>query len=124
MKNTININNYLKNNPSNCNRGAPMGRASYLSNELSDQLTPLHLQKLIFVDGDYDKGGAYWGGGSNLGSMYCAFTPNMETMIFVFSKSRNSAKEQVVDFVDHNGGIAVSFHDGMSKSFKKKVLAY
>jgi hypothetical protein len=124
MKNTININKYLKNNPSNCNRGAPMGRSSYISENIADQNTPLHLQKLIFVDGDYDKGGAYWGGGYNLGSMYCAFIPNMETMIFVRAKSRDSAKEQVVDFVDHNGGIAVSFFDGMSKSLKKKVLSF
>lgn len=42
----------------NCKFGAPMGRAS-------EQLAgKVKLQRLRFVDGDYDSGGAYWGSGA------------------------------------------------------------
>jgi len=42
-----------------CKFGAPMGRTPTIpDNKL---LGKLHLEKLEWVDGDYDKGGAYWG---------------------------------------------------------------
>ena len=72
--------------------GAQMGR-SYDNSNLTPE--PLLLQKVKFIDGDYDCGGAYWGGcGSPL---YCAFSPentnNPErAMVFVRANSRKEAK--------------------------------
>lgn len=45
--------------------GAPMGRPSDRPSEF-DLSRPLHIRQVKFYDGDYDKGGAYWGGGSPL----------------------------------------------------------
>lgn len=45
--------------------GAPMGRHSDLPQNF-DFSKPLHMRRVPFVDGDYDPGGAYWGGGSAL----------------------------------------------------------
>ncbi len=48
--------------------GAPMGRRS---DKMSGEC---YLQKVPFVDGDYDPGGAYWGGGSKDGAVWCAWS--------------------------------------------------
>ena len=44
--------------------GAPMGRRS------DKVFGKVHLERVPFVDGDYDQGGAYWGGPANL---WCAW---------------------------------------------------
>jgi|GEM_PF-1123923 len=72
-------------------RGADMGRRSQVEG------TPerLHLQRLRFVSGDYDTGGAYWGGGSESGSVWCAFSPDTtqnDPPIRVFVRGRNRAE--------------------------------
>lgn len=48
--------------------GAPMGRRSDPIEEFEGRV---HLERVPMVDGDYDAGGAYWGGGSN--PVYCAW---------------------------------------------------
>jgi len=48
-----------------CKYGAPMGRTEAL-NDFSGKIRCF---KVKFVDGDYDDGGAYWGGSL---SLYCA----------------------------------------------------
>ena len=48
--------------------GAPMGRES---DDLSDFRGKVHLRYVPFVDGDYDAGGAYWGGGMYTLPLYC-----------------------------------------------------
>ena len=58
----------------------------------------LHLQRIRFVDYDYDAGGAYWGGDSPL---YCAFSPATTQnatpiMVFVRAGSRHEAKQKVL----------------------------
>jgi hypothetical protein len=58
----------------------------------------LHLQRIRFVDGDYDTGGAYWGGNSPL---YCAFSPDntkndTPIMVFVRATNRTDAKQEVL----------------------------
>jgi len=41
--------------------GASMGRCDHISDP--NHPVKFHLVKLRWVDGDYDNGGAYWGGG-------------------------------------------------------------
>jgi hypothetical protein len=86
------INKWLKDNPVNCSRGAPMGAASVA---VSDQ--PLHLQELEMVDGAYDRSGTYWGAYSReQGAMYCAFSEDLETCIYVRAHSRSHAKYLII----------------------------
>lgn len=73
--------------------GAPLGRHSDPNIE-----GKVHLQKVKFYDGDYDKGGAYWGSGG--GSLYCAF--NEESAYYVRAHSRASAKEKLTSFNEAN----------------------
>ena len=55
--------------PVGCRYGSPMGRRSDPVEELTGKV---RLRKVPFVDGDYDPGGAYWGGGS-APPLYCAW---------------------------------------------------
>ena len=50
--------------------GAPMGRHSDDPNALNGNCW---LREVPFVDGDYDQGGAYWGGGRGTLSLFCAW---------------------------------------------------
>ncbi len=52
--------------------GAPMGRQSDPPNQF-DLSEPLHIQLVRMYDGDYDKGGAYWGGGRGTNPLYCVW---------------------------------------------------
>jgi len=74
--------------PVNSSRGAPMGRCC---NFLPDFVgVKVHLQQVPMVDGDYDKGGAYWGGGSPL---FCAWGDNEKLGEQVFTFVRASTRE-------------------------------
>lgn len=89
-------------------RGADMGRPNLLP---LDILSPvkLHLERLKWVDQDYDQGGAYFGGG--LGDfIYCAWgTPLNEisgnpfppVQIFVRAKTRVEAKQAVREILSN-----------------------
>jgi hypothetical protein len=48
--------------PVSCKYGAPMGRRD----QLPDDGERLWVTRLPFIDGDYDRGGAYWGAPDNL----------------------------------------------------------
>lgn len=79
--------------------GAPMGRRNQVDGT-ADNL--LYIQKVEAEDGDYDRGGAYWGTPTDL---WCAFT-NPETttdeypiMVFVRADNQDDAKRQVVDLL-------------------------
>ena len=48
------------------NRGAPMGRGN------EKLVGKCRLQVMVMVDGDYDQGGAYWGGGRGVARMWVA----------------------------------------------------
>ena len=51
--------------------GAPMGRTS---DPLSAFVGEIHLERVPLTDGgDYDEGGAYWGGGKGSENLYCAW---------------------------------------------------
>jgi hypothetical protein len=70
-------------------RGAPIGRASYgLSSDCPSR--SIRLFRVIFYDGDYDDGGAYWGGGINTLPLYCARYGNTYRA-FARAKDRRSA---------------------------------
>ncbi len=68
--------------------GAPMGRRS-------DEIpagAKVHLREMPFVDGDYDQGGAYWGGGSV--PMFCAWTDE-GLATYLRAQDRENAKAQL-----------------------------
>jgi hypothetical protein len=83
-----------------------MGRPNRLP---SDILAPikLRMERLKWVDGDYDAGGSYWGGGSG-DFIYCAWcvphnkisgNPSPLVQVFVRAKSRKDAKALVRDSI-------------------------
>lgn len=63
--------------------GAPMGRSPYTT-----PTGKVHLERVRFYDGDYDKGGAYWGSGGS--ALYCAW--NESGALYVRALNRNAAK--------------------------------
>lgn len=78
--------------------GAQMGRRDMLP---ADPRKPikLHLQRLPMVDGDYDRGGAYWGCWSReFGGMWAAWGEDEETQVQVFTRAttRGGAKNLVL----------------------------
>lgn len=77
--------------------GADMGRANRLPDNRNAK-AKLQLQRLKFVDGDYDVGGAYWGGGCGT-YIYCAFgdIEEVNARVFVRAADRDGAKKQVWD---------------------------
>ena len=72
--------------------GAPMGRPDRLPDDPQAPIV-LHLERLPMVDGDYDAGGAYWGGPGPDGSMHVAF--NDSAQIFVRAKDIADAQAKV-----------------------------
>ncbi len=68
--------------------GAPMGRQE---SPVEDFTGPVYLQKVPMVDGDYDEGGAYWGGGTPL---YCAWDGEGNA-IYVRAKDSAAAKKKL-----------------------------
>ena len=68
--------------------GAPMGRRE---SPIEDFTGPVYLQKVPLIDGDYDEGGAYWGGGSPL---YCAWD-GVGNAIYVRAKDSSAAKKKL-----------------------------
>lgn len=83
-------------------RGADMGRRNQLPADPS-QPVKLQLQKLKWVDSDYDQGGAYWGNSGDF--IYCAFTEGVR--VFARAKDRDTAKRLVLEEVP-----GAEFHDG------------
>jgi hypothetical protein len=93
------INKILKDPCNNaCSKyGAAMGRA----NQTTGNPERLHLQRVHFVDGDYDSGGAYWGSGTPL---WCAFSPDNTAnekpiRVFVRAAYRDAAKQAVLELL-------------------------
>ena len=76
-------------------RGASMGR----SNNISEPNYPVrfHLVKLKWVDGDYDKGGAYWGYTPGTSIFHAWGDGELEEQeMFVRSDSRDNAKLEIL----------------------------
>ena len=53
----------------------------------------MYLQRVRFIDGDYDLGGAYWGGGGD--PLFCAWAEGVDARVFVRAKDRTLAKRAV-----------------------------
>ena len=73
-----------------------MGRSTLIDD--CSAFVRLHLYRMRLVDGDYDNGGAYWGGGNAVvGWMYHAYDvfPAPTTQLFVRARSREEAKQLV-----------------------------
>jgi len=75
-----------------CSRGAPMGRRSLEASNLSG---PVHLERVTMYDGDYDKGGAYWGGGFGTDPLFCMW--NDEGAVYLRAKNIDDAKRQLLE---------------------------
>lgn len=81
-------------------RGAQMGRSNILPTNINEPIK-LRMEKLRWVDGDYDQFGAYWGAGNDI---YCAYAYVNEPIdydfsvcIFVRAPHRTAAKMLVRD---------------------------
>lgn len=70
--------------PVNCSRGAPMGRLD----RQPEEGERLWLARVPFIDGCYDRGGAYWGAPANL---WVAFGPS-GSRLFVRAADRKYAQ--------------------------------
>ena len=66
-------------------RGAPMGKSN-----VHDSDRPVYFQEVRFVDGGYAPDGTYWGYTPGE-KMFCAFTPDLETEIYVRGRSNYEA---------------------------------
>jgi len=82
----------LPENSGSSSRGAQMGR----SNRVGDTPTKLHLQAVDFIDGDYDRGGAYWGN-NGVSRLWCAFSKDGTTRVFIRALKRQEAKALLVE---------------------------
>ena len=81
----------------NCSRGAPMGRCE-THNIDPEAPAKFCLQAMHLVDGDYDRGGAYWGCWTREhGGMWHAYAchDDEEVEMFIRAKTREQAKEQI-----------------------------
>jgi hypothetical protein len=77
--------------------GTQMGRRNELPSD-SNEAVKLRLERLRFVDGDYDQWGAYWGGGPDVLPIYCAWGDSEENQVRVFvrAQDRVAAKAHVL----------------------------
>ena len=72
-------------------RGADMGRPNLLPDDCNAAIK-LHLERLKWVDGDYDEKGCYWG--RNYGDfIYCGWADGVQ--VFVRAISHFAAKTAV-----------------------------
>ena len=71
--------------------GAPMGRHS--DNPANFDGIKVHLCRIPMVDGDYDAGGAYWGGSNP--PMWCAWSDEEDLVFYTRAKNREEAKREL-----------------------------
>lgn len=84
-------------------RGAPMGRRDMVDTSADEFDGTMYLSLLPMVDGDYDKGGAYWGSGnSSIGWMHRAWYYGEDNEgnihhidMFVRAANRSLAKDMI-----------------------------
>ncbi len=74
--------------------GSKMGRSTELP-ENTRAPHKLHLERLQWVDGDYDQGGAYWGN-TGKDDIYCAWS-NDDERIYIYTRAASveQAKQNV-----------------------------
>lgn len=69
----------------NCSCGAPMGRPNWCD----DPTARVYVFRVRLVGGDYDDGGAYWGGGYGVLPLYCARDSRSGEKVQVFMRAFN-----------------------------------
>jgi hypothetical protein len=77
--------------------GAQMGRRNRLPLNHNETIK-LRLEKMNMIDGDYDNGGVYWGGGTDK-KMYAAYLWDRDIQVFVRGKNRHEAKAAVITYL-------------------------
>jgi hypothetical protein len=70
--------------------GSQMGRRNELPDD-RNAVCKLRLSRLPFVDGDYDRWGAYWGCPANV---WCAWTDGV--LVFARADGRELAKSEIL----------------------------
>ena len=70
--------------------GAPMGRRSDL---IQNFVGKVHLRRVPLFDGDYDRGGAYWGG-DRFSHVYCAWD-NHGNVLYCRAGDREEARNKI-----------------------------
>lgn len=65
-KRVLTHNEWLQANPASSPRGAPMGQYD----DDMDPTVKVHVERLDWIDGDYDRSGTYWGRSSKVGDVY------------------------------------------------------
>lgn len=83
----------------NNRRGAPMGRSDELPEDVKQDIAvvELTLTRLLWIDGDYDSGGAYWGSGMPCGQqkewdyIYMAQGEFEDERVRIFTRAKNRA---------------------------------
>ena len=75
-------------------RGAAMGRADWGLNEHRNRPMMMYVQRVKFVDGDYDLGGAYRGSHPR-DLLFCAWAEGVNARVFVRAKDRSHAKREI-----------------------------
>ena len=92
-----NINKILAEEISCSKYGAQMGRRDDTGDP--DRAYKFHLQRVRFVEGDYDAGGAYWGGGLGVPPLFCAWCEDEKggrVRTFIRAKHSAEAKNKVL----------------------------
>lgn len=77
--------------------GSQMGRRDAIPDDYAT-VRKLHLVRVPMVGGDYDPGGAYWGGGIGVSPLYCAYGESDTEQVHAFFRatSRADAKARAV----------------------------
>jgi hypothetical protein len=84
--------------PKACSQyGASMGRSNVIAEP--DEIIKFHIYRMRMVDGDYDIGGAYWGGGHEVPPMWHAYGdgPEQRNEMFVRGWTRDEVKLKVIE---------------------------
>lgn len=86
-------------------RGAPMGRRdNYVPGVVGAKF---YLERMPFVDGDYDCGGAYWGSGESLWFAKCEDPPECDEQLWKFVRARDRESAMFVVRESYEGA---TFH--------------
>lgn len=89
----MNINEWLRNHPVYCSRGAPLGDSGQEGRK--DYPYMFYLQRIKMIDYDYDLAGTYWGMGREPLFGYMGEDDVLLVRGFVRAKNRAEAKVKI-----------------------------
>lgn len=73
--------------------GAPMSRLN-VGGALSEP-TWLNIRRVPFIGGDYDRGGAYWGGGGE--TLYCVWSSDRSFIRYLRAPTTQAVRDAVCE---------------------------